>query len=385
MDWTLPAGGEFRFEVDLGSAVSVRLLPEPNDPSKGRAECMGMELAPGVDYTVSGPAKCAIFSYDGCRLLVTPENLENKNKSNSTIKGCSVEYVSCENEGAMHAYLNTHRALETLRDELESPLKVLILGTGRNTVARILTNYAIRMGRTILLTDVDPSSGSVLIPGTIAAHQITRPLSLIDGWWGASAGDGQPIAYFYGSTTGILQEESSSGSTGSSTKARKNHYKKICSRLAHAIDSRLTNEFSSKTSDKNNKHGGIIIVGPADADESTGEDLRSIFNPQLTLVVGNERLHATLEKVFFKKQIENDQKKTFTVLKLPRPSGVVTKDAPYRRAQIQAQFARFFYGPSHEYSPMNVNISFDDVSIRRLSDSSEFDYFDHIFYSPTIH
>jgi len=376
MERTLPPGGEFRMEVEAGSAVTLRLLPETGSPSdkSGRAECMGMELAQGVDYVVGGPIKCAIFSYDGCRLLATPvESPRSIGRGSSATEGCSVEYVSTENEGPMHAYLNTHLGMETLRESMQTPLKTLVLGTGRNTVARILTNYAVRMGRPIILTDLDPASGSVLAPGLIAAHQVVRPLSLCDGWWGCSAGDGQPLSYFYGGTS-IRADDA--GAT--LAKARRLHYSKICARMANTVDLRLSKECESLDS---KKHGGQIIIGPGDADEALCEELQGLFRPHLVLVVGDERLHATLMKTSASQHLSTEVEPKCTLLKVPRPSGIVTRDSLFRRALIQAQFARFFYGPNQEYSPMTVNVPFDDVSIRRLSEGGKFLRLNDIYIS----
>lgn len=103
-----------------------------------------MELSPNKEYEVSG-VNLAIFTYEGAKVL---------------LKGkCEVEYVS--EETIMHAYLNTHLAIEGLRREAaerqNDPPRILVIGGSRTTVSRILLNYGIRSGRTPMYVDLDPA------------------------------------------------------------------------------------------------------------------------------------------------------------------------------------------------------------------------------------
>ena len=73
----------------------------------------------------------------------------------------NVAYVA--GETPMLSYANLHFALERLRQQAEDTLgkgpRVLILGSvnaGKGSLAKILTNYAVRQGRSPLLVGLDP-------------------------------------------------------------------------------------------------------------------------------------------------------------------------------------------------------------------------------------
>lgn len=121
-----------------------------------------MELSPNKEYEVTG-VSLAIFTYEGAKVLLKGQ--------------CEVEYVS--EETVVHAYLNTHLALEGLRREAvdrqgEAP-RVLVVGGSRTTVSRILLNYGIRAGHTPLYVDLDPAD----VPrqrGLWGAHRVCLPM-----------------------------------------------------------------------------------------------------------------------------------------------------------------------------------------------------------------
>lgn len=116
-----------------------------------------MELSPNREYEVRG-TKLAIFTYEGARVSVRGK--------------CDVEYLS--EETVMHAYLNTHLAIEGMRREAaergtEGP-RVVVMGVSRTTLTRILVNYAVRSGRTPMYVDLDvanvgvcPASGRFIL------------------------------------------------------------------------------------------------------------------------------------------------------------------------------------------------------------------------------
>ena len=82
---------EWRFEVDSGSSVGIKLI-------SGTAEIFGVELVIGLTYNFSG-RKLAIFSWIGCTFEVTGET--------------SSEYVA--DETPMTVYANLHFSLEKTR------------------------------------------------------------------------------------------------------------------------------------------------------------------------------------------------------------------------------------------------------------------------------
>ena len=97
-------------------------------------------------YTFVG-TKVALFTYHGASLSVRGSP--------------NVAYVA--GETPMMSYANLHFALERLRQQAEDSQskgpRVLILGSvdaGKSSLAKILTNYAVRQGRTPILVGLDP-------------------------------------------------------------------------------------------------------------------------------------------------------------------------------------------------------------------------------------
>ena len=91
--------------------------------------------------------KAAIFTYHG---------------ANISVRGSpAVSYVA--GETPMLSYANLHFALEKLRQNAEDTQskgpRVLILGSenaGKTSLAKVLTSYSVRQGRTPILVGLDP-------------------------------------------------------------------------------------------------------------------------------------------------------------------------------------------------------------------------------------
>lgn len=288
------------------------------------------------EYEVSG-AKLAIFTYEGAKIQLRGR--------------CAVEYVS--EETCMHAYLNTHLALEEMRQEAahrlaEAP-RVIIMGQSRNTISRILLNYAIRAGRTPIYADLDPSGGNLTVPGSIGAQILDKP---VDVTGEPLMSEGTPIIYFNGNASWHDPQ-------GQPSKL----FRRLATRLAFAVNGKLA------SLEENDKSGAIICM-PPDSEELVAE-VRDLFKVNLVLVVGNERLYITVNKALTgsgENESNSDRQKTTTVLKLPKSGGVVAKDTAWRKLHQQSCFQRYFYGNKKEYSPFSLVLSFDDVDIRRLGE-----------------
>ena len=138
--------------------------------------------------------KAAIFSWHGCKLEV---------------KGSCVEYTA--EETPMVSYVNTHFALEKLRDEAqkkggEGP-RILVIGpsnSGKTTLVKLLTAYAVRMGRQPMVINTDSREGILSIPGSLTATPFASILDVEEGW-GSSPSSGPspvpvklPLCYYYG-------------------------------------------------------------------------------------------------------------------------------------------------------------------------------------------
>jgi polyribonucleotide 5'-hydroxyl-kinase len=211
-----------------------------------------------------------------------------------------VDYTSSETP--MISYYNTHLALEQVRRRaleqpeptfveplvLRSPPRVLIMGSSRNTVSRILTNYSVRQERTPIFVDGDISNGEMLFPGTLSCCKMDRIIDVIEGFPLSN-----PLAYFFGHLT-----------IGNNLSL----YKKLISRLSDMVDKKMT-------TDKSCFESGLFFNFPEWSDVYGLELLKHVvesFKINVVLVVGNERLASEITK-----------KVNILTLKLPKSGGVI--------------------------------------------------------------
>lgn len=111
----------------------------------------------------------------------------------------------------MVSYVNTHFALEKLRDEAkeknrEAP-RVLVVGpsnSGKTSLVKLLTAYATRMGRQPMVINTDSREGILSIPGSLTATPFASIIDVEQGW-GSSPTSGPspipvklPLCYYYG-------------------------------------------------------------------------------------------------------------------------------------------------------------------------------------------
>ena len=201
----------------------------------GTAELFGTELAEKHTYTFRG-AKAAIFTWHGCRLEVS---------------GSCEEYTA--EDTPMVPYVNTHFALEKLREEAstkggEGP-RVLVVGpnnAGKTSLVKMLASYAIKMERQPMVINTDNREGMLSVPGCLTATPFSSIVDVEQGW-GSSPTSGPspvpvklPLCYYYGLPS---PEDNTS------------MFKTVLTRLALAASSRLT-------SDPAVKETGMIIDTP---------------------------------------------------------------------------------------------------------------------------
>jgi polyribonucleotide 5'-hydroxyl-kinase len=248
----LRAESEWRFEVAIGQKIEVRVnisIIGPNmwltdfQVMSGTAELFGTELALNHIYTFRG-TKSSIYTWHGCRIEVT---------------GSCEEYTA--EETPMLQYANAHFALENLRDEAqqkqsEGP-RVLLVGpnnSGKTSLVKMLTAYAIRMGRQPMVINTDPREGLLSIPGTLTATPFASIIDVEQGWGSSPTSTSSPVpvklplCYYYG----LSNPEDN-------TKL----YKPIVTRLALASTSRLAE-------DQIIKETGMIIDTPGIISQGKG-------------------------------------------------------------------------------------------------------------------
>ncbi|KAG9244384.1 Pre-mRNA cleavage complex II protein Clp1-domain-containing protein [Calycina marina] len=333
----LSRNSEWRFEVAISQSIELKVL-------SGTAELFGTELALNHPYTFRG-TKAAIYSWHGCRLEV---------------KGLCTEYIA--EETPMISYVNAHFALEKSRDDAqesggEGP-RVLVLGpsnSGKTSLVKLLTAYAVRMGRQPMIINTDSREGLLSIPGILTATPFASTLDVEEGW-GSSPSSGpspvpvkSPLCYYYG----LENPEDNT-----------RLWKPTVSRLAITATSRLVD-------DPDVKFTGMIIDTPGSITSGKYSfDLISHivkeFQVNTILILGSERLEKEMTRQL--QAYKTVRGEEVTVLKLDKSGGCVDRDETFMRATRDIAIKEYFFGtPSHTLSPQTRQISFSDLTIYRIT------------------
>ncbi|KAL4951117.1 hypothetical protein BDW69DRAFT_170740 [Aspergillus filifer] len=366
----LSPGSEWRFEVAFGTTVRVKLLT-------GTAELFGTELAPSQTYTFSG-TKAAIYTWHGCTLEVSagdvvmgfdgmmsstaPTNTTTPNTPRGGLGagGCQSEYVA--EETPMVEYANVHFALESLRAEAKANGKdgprVLILGpedAGKTSLSKILTGYAVKVGREPIVVNLDPTEGMLSVPGTLTATAFRAMLDVEEGW-GSSPMSGPsavpvklPLVYFYPMVNPLEAE----GSV----------YRPIVSRLALSVMGRMAE-------DEDARETGIIVDTPGILSQSRAGAQEMInhivteFSITTILVIGSERLYSLMMKNYDNKPSSSASAaatdERISVVKLSKSGGCVDRDAGFMKNVRESQIRTYFFGnpvPTTASSALSVSSS----------------------------
>lgn len=180
--------------------------------------------------------------------------------------GCQSEYTA--EETPMVEYANVHFALEGLRAEAKASGKdgprVLILGpedAGKTSLSKVLTGYAVKVGREPIVVNLDPTEGMLSVPGTVTATAFRAMLDVEEGW-GSSPMSGPsavpvklPLVYFYPMSNPLEAE----GTV----------FRPIVSRLALSVMGRMAE-------DEDARETGIIVDTPGILSQSRAGALEMI-------------------------------------------------------------------------------------------------------------
>jgi energy-coupling factor transporter ATP-binding protein EcfA2 len=162
------------------------------------------------------------------------------------------EYVA--EETTMMSTANAHFALEGVRDaavqERDAGPRVLVVGpenSGKTSLVRILTGYAVKCGRQPVVVNLDPRQGMLSVPGSFSAAAFSSIVDVEEGW-GSSPISGpspipvkMPLVYHYG----MGNPETEDGRV----------FRPLVTRMALAVTSRLEEDTASK-------QAGLIIDSP---------------------------------------------------------------------------------------------------------------------------
>ncbi|KAF7311476.1 mRNA cleavage and polyadenylation factor CLP1 [Mycena kentingensis (nom. inval.)] len=376
-EWILAPTTEYRFELDPDTSLAVKLL-------HGDAEVFGAELAVNVIYLFGQECKAAIYTWEGCTIEMSQP---------------STEYVS--DETPMGVYANVHTAFEQMRvralrklrgspvpdyerDRPTDPPRVLVVGpenSGKTTLCKILTNYAVRtnQGWSPLLVNLDPSEGGWAAPGAIGAAPIHTPIPTNTpasplGTAASSAPSALssnallPLAYWYGHS-----------------EIKRNPL--LVERIIRNLGDSVKDKIQANPQGKGATAGFIVDTPSSFAAGNNDERQRMIratidaFQINTILVVGHEKLNVELQRAYASQ---------LAVVKVPKSGGVVELDHLYRERVHKFQLHTYFYGQvippppglpaaaligsetlsTSVLAPSSTIINFDDLAIFRIGAES---------------
>ena len=364
----LEAEEELRFEVSFSKSCQFKITLV-----HGSAELLGVELAPNTTYTLapdSGGLKIAIFTWHGCVLDVL-----------STDGSLEMSYTSDETSSNVAA-VNTNAQLEALRDEAammtpvvgEGP-RVMIVGppeSGKSSLAKVLTAYAVKLGRTPIFVDLDPSDNSMTVPGTLSACVMDQDTISLETY----ATTGLPVSQQQQQAQPLVMWHAG-------IQLSPDLFNAQVIAMGRKIDERLKRDDSARSSG--------IIVNTNGWIQNEGFDLllRTVtaLRINVVLIMGHDRLYSMMKKSISSTDAINSIK----IIKVPRSGGVVSRASNYMLNSRSRCIRRYFYGamidaptttsvtatitnPSAhripQLSPFAVQLAFNKLQLYKLSSIS---------------
>lgn len=250
----------------------------------------------------------------------------------------------------MNEYINTHFALESIREQAKAAGKegprLLILGpedAGKSTLAKIITSYSIRVQRSPVVVNLDVNEGIMALPGTLSATVFKSLIDVEEGWASApsSGPTGSipaklPLVYYYGQPDPTHKDGKI--------------YKAQISRLALAVTGRISQDPDARAA-------GLIIDTPgilSTTNKTTTDILSHIvseFSINCIACLGSERLYSDIAKRFDNTPVSTASTSasasatpTVSVIKLSKSGGCVDRDDSFMSGLRAAQIRTYFYG-----------------------------------------
>ncbi|RUS92133.1 hypothetical protein EGW08_000157, partial [Elysia chlorotica] len=316
-EFKLKVNSELRFEVEHKASAEIEMI-------EGSSEMFGTELAKNKKYTFVSGSKVAIYTWHGCVI-----KLKGKTE---------VAYVSTETP--MTVYVNTHAALEQMRNKADEDStrgpRILVVGptdVGKSTLCRLLTNYAVRLGRSPVLADIDVGQGNMGLPGTIGALVVERTADIEEGFLNTA-----PLVFHYGHK---------------SPNDNFQLYNMLVLRLAEIINVRC------EQSKKVNSSG--VIINTAGWIRGAGyealKQAAGAFEVDVICVLDQERLY---------NQLKGDLPEFVKIVLLPKSGGVVERSQAIRADSRDSRIREYFYGMKNSLFPHTFDVKFNDVKIFKI-------------------
>lgn len=305
----LKAEEELRLEVGFFKHTLTTIILR-----EGSAELFGVELAQSHTYDFHGGGlNLPIFTWHGAVVDVKCDRLE-------------IAYISDETSTNI-ATVNTHAQLEAIRDEAVQAKgigpRVMVVGpseAGKTSLCKILTAYAVKLGRTPVLMDLDTSDNCLGPPGSLSICAMDSESMTVENQatTGVPVSSQPPLIMWHGATE--IQPQLFGVQVAA---------------LARKVAKRFEHDEATRTA-------GLIINTSGQMDKDLDLLMSTIRDLQVTvvLVLGQDRLYSLLKP----KLANMNESEPCKIIKLPRSGGVVSRDEAFLRAIRSRSISRYFYG-----------------------------------------
>ncbi|KAL6121630.1 hypothetical protein NUSPORA_01428 [Nucleospora cyclopteri] len=294
---------EFRIEVGESQKLRIKVV-------KGIAEIKGKELLK-ESTNVFTDVKTSIYTFTGCQLQIEGE--------------ADLTFVSkCSPFPAVFTIFD--RLYKNLKEE-NKVCNVLLLGSGKSTVAVSLCNFFVRMHEKVIFTEIDPSKGNIF-PGalsTMVIENLSEPFFDLNN----------PFSLFYGS-------------------------KEVSNQELYEMQVQSLAEKCSTFSHPN------IIVAP-EMEHSFLETVIDIFNITHLVVVGDERMYYLILNKMEKEELKNSWGDKLRVKGKKIEAFYVENPGFLQENKVAKSIKRYFYGKS-EFTPSRILVNKNNISVLKLGE-----------------
>lgn len=268
---------------------------------------------------------------------------------------------------AMIEWINVHGMLDTARYDSsisstanDGGPRAMVIGpdhSGKSSLVKCLTAWAVKRSRTPTIVNLDPREGILSIPGSISAVTMSSMMDVEDGW-GSSPISGPtatpvktPLIYHFPFAS---PEENAAV------------FKPLVTRAALAVTSRLEEDRLAKDS-------GIIVDTPGSLNAPKGgyESILHVvseFSINVLLVLGSERLYSDMVRRFANPKSAEE---VVHVHRVQTTGGAVARDEAVMKQVRQHQIKSYFFGDSKtNLNPHGQWWDFGELSMYKSVDTS---------------
>lgn len=331
---------ELRLIVDDDKHARIKLVsekqgaPKSGQPVTTSAEIFGAELVPGQEYPLLGGTRTAIYTWHGCKIMISGPCLQEYDAPNVVMR----DYLSCA------AVLEQRRQRA---DDLGLPApRVLVCGSafsGKSSLCQMLCNYALRRDHAPVFVDLDTRYSSIRqlqgLPACVSATIVEH------------AADEEPLrrlCYFFGHIDWSDNPRL---------------YDRVISHLSRIVNAKLLH--SSSPEGARTASSGLVVNAPFQPTPALLQKIIDMYEIDVVLVLDSEGLHASMSQLYANCDKVNGVPKV-EVVPLPKAGGVV-QSTPKRLRYLRALRVRdYFYGVMRDFHPYSVLVDLVDLQLVQI-------------------